>query len=109
MYIAVEEALAGQLTDIWGRMQRVKNDRRVQDILNDPEFQQNMQSGNPVALLTNSRLLELADIVFSDEAVASETGGQGGSGIQAASKETKIYSWTDENGQTHFSDVDPER
>ena len=65
---AVEAVLAEKLTDTWGRVQRVKNDARVQEILSDPEFVHKIQSGNPVDMLSNSQLLELADIIFSDTA-----------------------------------------
>ncbi len=63
---SVETALANQLTDIWSRVQRVKNDQRVQEILADTEFQQKIHSGNPLDLLSNAKLLELADIVFEE-------------------------------------------
>ena len=120
----MQDALAGQVTDIWGRMQRVKNNARVQEILNDPEFQQGVQSGNPMALLTNPKLLEFADIVFADEA-ATDSGDFEGNGLrdgQSTSdnankssqstepqKETKIYRWVDENGRVHFSDQEQGR
>ena len=51
-------------------MQRVKNDARVQEIVSDPQFQQKLQSGNPLDLLTDLRLLELANIIFADPEAA---------------------------------------
>lgn len=63
----VETALANQLTSIWLRMQHIKNNPRAQEILEDAEFQQKIQSGNPVDLLTNAKLLELADMIFKDK------------------------------------------
>ena len=113
---AVEIELASQITDIWGRMQRMKDDKRVQEILSDPEFQQKIQSGNPVDMLSNSKLLELADIIFADESPANMNGsGQqnkqtntaqadNSSTEKPAKKGTLIYSWTDKNGKTHYSD-----
>lgn len=110
-----EDALAIQLSDVWMRTQRVKNDTRVQEILNDPEFRQNMLSGNPVSMLTDSQLLELADIIFSDEAAADREPGNAETHTQNQVGETakpvkpqKIYQWTDENGDVHFSNVDPD-
>ncbi len=102
---AMEAALATQLTDIWGRMQRVKNDQRIQAILEDPEFQQKIQSGNPVDLLTNTRLIELADIIFEDK---SEDAIAESDDSNSSIKEKTIYSWTDENGKVHYSDKAPE-
>jgi uncharacterized membrane protein required for colicin V production len=108
-------ALAGQIIDIRARMLRMKNDRRVQEILADPEFQKKIQSGNPLDLLTNAPLLELADIIFSDSAAPAETVNnetshiQPDSGLIDLSKEKfKLYSWTDKDGQIHYSDVEPE-
>lgn len=110
---AMEAALAGQLVDIWGRMQRVGNNKRVQEIVNDPEFQKKIQSSNPVDLLTNTALLELADIIFSDVTVPENTADKESSGAQPDSfvpvtpkKEITIYSWVDENGRIHYSDVE---
>ena len=109
-----ELILATRITEIWGRVERVKNDGRVQEILNDPEFQQKVQSGNPVDMLTNPRLLELANIIFSDTLTPEEQGDVESGGVQtdpdlpkASPKKAKIYSWTDENGRLHISDIKP--
>jgi uncharacterized membrane protein required for colicin V production len=121
-----EVVLATQMSDIWLRMEQVKNDQRVQEILNDPEFQQKIESGNPVTLLTNTRLLELAGIVFSDtgkqdqsepdqsaleglqsgvtESLRKEVPKQELSKQASPEKETVIHQWVDENGRIHFSD-----
>lgn len=64
---SAETALADQMTGIWTHVQNTKNDARVQEILNNPEFQAKIRSDNPVDILTNTRLLELANIIFSDE------------------------------------------
>jgi len=109
---AVETALAEQLTDIWGRVHRVRNDQRVQEILNDPEFQQKIQSGNPIDLLTNARLLELADIIYADEALPGDESDsvKPESSQQPSSEEkVKIFSWVDEDGRIHYSDSEDEQ
>jgi len=110
-----QTALASQITNIWGRVSRVKSDQRVQEILNDPEFQQKIQSGNPIDLLTNARLLELADIIFSNSAAPDQAGNNDANSIQpdGSSKEiskkgTKIYRWTDKDGRIHYTDVNPD-
>lgn len=105
----VDAELARQLTATWGRARRVESDPRVQAILADPEFRGALDSGNPVALLTNSQLLELADIVFADEP-ADGMPGQASSGGPAdgpAAEPTEIYQWTDSSGRIHFSDQEP--
>ena len=105
---AVEAALASNITDIWGRMQRVQDNQRVQEILADPEFQQKINSGNPLDLLTNAKLMELADIIFSDDtlpndadSIPTEDGTQ-----NTPKKGTAVYSWTDKNGRVHYGDVE---
>ena len=102
----LEAELARQLTDTWGRTQQVKNDPRVQAILADPEFQATLDSGNPVDLLTNHQLLELANIIFADEVTAA-TATQSTAGISAVNppkEQTEIYQWTDSSGRIHYSD-----
>lgn len=107
---ALDVALATQLTDIWGRAQRVKNNQRVQEIIGDAEFQQRIRSGNPLDLLTNDKLLELADIIFAEDAPPGRSGtGQSGGARQARPKsEKKLYRWVDDKGNIHYSDVDPD-
>ena len=102
----LEAELARQLTDTWGRAQQVKNDPRVQAILTDPEFRAALDSGNPVDLLSNRQLLELADIIFADEAAVT-TSGQSLAGESEASpseEPAEIYQWTDSSGRIHYSD-----
>ena len=104
-----ETRLAEQFTDIWARAQRVQNNPRVQAIVADPEFRATLDSGNPVALMTDSRLLELAEIIFADESVPSATDRSNAQGPDApAAAPTEIYQWTDSSGRVHFSDEKPE-
>jgi hypothetical protein len=109
----VDVVLATQLTDIWARAQRAKNDPRVQAILADAEFQQSIRSGNPLDLLGNEKLIEMADIIFSDEtdpaSVQQGAGSeQSGSVLQPAENVKKLYKWTDDSGRTYYSDVKPD-
>ena len=106
----LEAELARQLTNTWGRAQRVKNDPEVQAILADPEFRAALDANNPVALLTNRQLLELADIIFADE-TATQTPDQVlavESEDSVANEPTEIYQWTDSSGRIHYSDNKPE-
>jgi uncharacterized membrane protein required for colicin V production len=104
----MEADLARQMVDIWGKTQRVQNDQRVQEILSDPEFQQKIQSGNPLDLLSNARLLELADIIFAEGATPESAAGKQAGGTEPVNetgkKGTLIYSWTDKDGRVHYSD-----
>jgi uncharacterized membrane protein required for colicin V production len=107
----LDAELARQLTDTWGRTQQVKNDPRVQAILADPEFQAALDSDNPVDLLTNHQLLELADIIYADEAIAATPGQSttdqstaGTSAVNLPKEPTEIYQWTDSSGRIHYSD-----
>jgi uncharacterized membrane protein required for colicin V production len=118
----LEAGLARQLTDIWARAQQVRNEPRVQAILADPGFQAALDSNNPVDLLTNPQLLELADIIFADEATTATAGqstadtsvataDQSTAGTSAANppkEPTEIYQWTDSSGRIHYSDQKPE-
>jgi len=109
---AVEKVLAQNITHLWGRVQRVKNDPRVQEILADPEFQQKINSTNPIDLLSNPKLLELADIVLGDDATGGSgdnndaTGGESGN-LSEAKPASEIFTWTDGDGRVHYSDTDP--
>jgi uncharacterized membrane protein required for colicin V production len=102
----LDAELARQLTDTWGRTQQVNNDPRVQAILADPEFQAALDSDNPVDLLTNHQLLELADIIYADETIAatSDQSTAGTSAVNPPKEPTEIHQWTDSSGRIHYSD-----
>jgi len=105
-----EAELARQLTDTWGRAQQIKNDPRVQTILADPEFRAALDSDNPVDLLTNHQLLELADIIFADETIVatSDLLTAGTSAVIPQKEPGEIHQWTDSSGRIHYSDQKPE-
>ncbi len=112
---AVDAALATRLTDIWGRAQRAKNNKRVQEIIADAEFQEKIRSGNPLDLLTNDKLLELADIIFADEADPAVAPDQTSVNVEPGNKQPvkpksdkKLYRWVDDSGRIYYSDVKPE-
>jgi uncharacterized membrane protein required for colicin V production len=118
----LEAKFARQLTDIWVRTQQIKKDPRVQAIVADPGFQATLDSDNPVDLLTNQQLHELADILFADEAMvatpdqstadtsaaAPDQSAAGTSAVNPPGKPTEIYQWTDSSGRVHYSDQKPE-
>jgi hypothetical protein len=118
----LEAKFARELTLTWKRSQQIKNDPRVQAILADPGFQAALNSDNPVDLLTNQQLHELADIIFIDEAIAptpeQSTAGTGvtaadqsitePSAIKPPKEPTEIHQWTDSSGRIHYSDKKPE-
>ena len=103
-----EAMLAQKFSDIWGRAERVKDNPRVREILSNPEFQQKLNSGNPLDLLSNGELLELTNIVLSADGAAtsepSNTSGQTNQTKPAA----KVYTWTDSTGRIHYSDTPPD-
>lgn len=101
---AGEAQLAAKFSDIWLRVQRVKNDQRVQEIINNPEFTQKLQNADTLALLRNGQLMELAGIILSDDAAAAPP-------AQTEEEKpippTRVYSWKDANGRLQYSDKDP--
>lgn len=116
-----ELIMAGQVGNLWNRVEAVKNDPEAQRILQDPEFQSALQSKNPTRLLSNDKFIALAKIVLSAENQKIDlnsinTIDLGGNDSEPSlidklvsrTKKTKapskMYSWVDENGKTHYSD-----
>lgn len=102
---AAETLLAEKIVDIWRRMERVKNNRRVQEILEDAEFQRKIQSGNPLDFLTNAQLLELANILFDENTKNRPVSADQ---TETSREPTAIYRWVDESGKVHYSDKSPD-
>lgn len=122
--ISGEQAAAEKMVAAWQRADSLKHDPRIIAIISDPEFQQQLNSPNKLALMMNPKLNQLTEIIFSSETPAANgtekyevidrekssvnstqisTGTD--SGITTEKKPpTKIYRWTDENGRVHYSD-----
>jgi hypothetical protein len=118
---AGSQAAAEKMVQAWNRVQTIKHDPRVIAIINDPEFQQQLNSSNKLPLMMNPKLNQLTEIIFSSETMpangmgnyqiqdinaaatntASTTNKESGEDSKPA---TTIYRWTDENGQVHYSD-----
>ena len=111
------EAAAEKMVAAWRRAQMIKHDPRVIAIINDPEFQQQLNSTNKLPLLANPKLNQLATIIFDNNTIAAN--GMGSyeiqdvnentpstttSGTEEEKPATTIYRWTDDNGQVHYSD-----
>ncbi len=97
----------------WQQIQVMQSDPRVQAIINDPEFQQQLQADNKLPLLMNPKLNTLAEIIFVEgadklEAVQEDAEirikeiQRGDDAI--LEEEGTIYRWVDENGQVQYSD-----
>jgi uncharacterized membrane protein required for colicin V production len=128
-----EEIIAKTMSKAWQRANAIKDDPRVLEIINDPDFQQKMNSTNKMAMMTDPRVKALADIIFDEE----ESNLQKQASINASVDveenttdinttevsttevsttevstteksswtEPTIYKWKDEQGVTHFSDA----
>lgn len=110
------QAAAEKMVYAWNRVQMLKHDPRVIAIVTDPEFQQQLNATNKLPLMMNPKLNQLTQIIFSQKTIAAN--GMSGyevvdqtqyqpadsKGEDSTDTPTRIYRWTDENGQVHFSD-----
>lgn len=124
------QATAEKMIAAWQRVNHLKHDPRIIAIINDPEFQQQLNSPNKLSLMMNPKLNQLAELIFSQETQA--TNGMGNYKVHGYevhdydkhSKDepgsaqysnpadpatenkppTKIYRWTDADGNVHYSD-----
>lgn len=60
-----DEVVAKAVIDSWQGFQRARNDERVQEIINDPDFQRKLQAGDKISLMTDPQLQELTEAFFS--------------------------------------------
>ena len=125
---AAQQAAAEKMVAAWQKVDTLKSDPRVLQILNDPAFQQQLNSPNKLSLMMNPRLRELTEIIFNSQGNTTTPSNsvkntnyhieditQPHPGEQTPSpaadseqgnttREEKIYRWKDANGKTHFSD-----
>lgn len=106
---------AKKITLGWQRVQLMKNDPRVQSIVNDPEFRAQMQAENKLPLLANPKLNELAEIIFvdgtgsiaafnADNQITIKEIQKGADASVTEGEAGTVYRYTDEHGQVHYSD-----
>ena len=126
--------VAEKMTFVWRRMQYMKNDPRVQEILRDPEVYNLIQQQNPAALIVNPKVHKLIGIIMQDQPemenfdftqfIGTEiaprverennpaTAGQEGGGeltereyVAPAPREPDvIYKWYDDSGAVRYTD-----
>ncbi|MDO3386564.1 CvpA family protein [Gilvimarinus sp. SDUM040013] len=103
---------AQKIAQGWQRIESMKNDPRVQKIVNDPEFQRKLKSDNKMALLTSPQLNDLAGIIFVEG--AGSVGAIDGhdtvrikdmdANSDADRTEGTVYRYVDKNGNVRYSD-----
>lgn len=112
------QAAAEKMVLAWNRVQLIKHDPRIIAIVNDPEFQQQLNSPNKLPLMMNPKLNQLTQIIFNQETipvngmsnyeVIDVNTNQPATADQQNAEQnqtpTQIYRWTDENGRVHYSD-----
>lgn len=108
--------IASQMSFFWQRMDSLRTDERVIDILNDPEVKVLVEKQNTAALLTNKKIQSLISIVMEEDKKNSIDGHKSTSDTsskssiqqtaqQSTDTEVKtIYKWRDENGKTRYTD-----
>lgn len=126
---SVDAEMAQQFVNIWGRTQRIKDNPRVQEIVGNPGFQRKLQTGDPMALLGSAELLELSQIIFSDQTApdnaapapagnhatgedadtrpAAESKSAAAGAVTNQNRPKTLYRWEDENGRVFFTDEKP--
>jgi len=97
--------LAEQISHLSRRAELIKNDKQVRAILDDPEFQQQLQSGNPALLLNNKDFVTLLNLLTRDLPTMSTPNSPVTIPPQ---NEPTIYRWVDDEGKVHYGDRKPE-
>ena len=102
-----EQALAQQVSQLWRRSEQIKTDSRVRAILEKPEFQQQLKSGNPAALLNNKDFMTILNILLHEAPPPVELQ-ESQNNQNTPNTEPAIYRWVDAEGNVHYGDRPPE-
>lgn len=108
-----DQMLAEQLASAWGRLQSLRDDPPLEEVMNDPELREKLAEGDSIGLLSDPRFARLLQ-AFEGGAESSPPAGSGyefpqaTTGGQPADREPgAIYRWRDAEGQLHMSDSPP--
>ena len=129
---ASDEQLANTFATLFQRSQAMQHDPEIQKLLQDPELREQLESNNPIALLTNPKATKLLQALLqppqhtpdpfienTDSMLADfdtqrppsmpqvETEQPAQAYSQPASRE--YQRWVDAEGQVHFGDPDKSR
>ncbi|WP_086933554.1 CvpA family protein [Agarilytica rhodophyticola] len=109
--------VASQMSFVWRRMDTLRSDERVIEILNDAEVMALVEKQNTVALLANKKVQTLITIVMEEGGPSSPDGANSAHtvasepiepvplGQSVLEHKTKvIYKWQDEKGNTRYTD-----
>ena len=67
----LDQDVAEVVVKAWSRVNEIKNDPRVVAIINDPEFQKQLNSANTMSLMANPKLKNLLDIIAGNDSAAN--------------------------------------
>ncbi|MBU2986389.1 CvpA family protein [Saccharophagus degradans] len=115
----INETLAHNMTFVWRRMEYLKTNPEVQQILNDPEVIKLVQDKNPLNIMFNAKVSRLVDLIMQEDSAmeshdftqlkpGNPLGGLGEVKPEASRtvKPVKIYKWVDDNGNMQYTDYD---
>ncbi|WGP00054.1 CvpA family protein [Saccharophagus degradans] len=115
----INETLAHNMTFVWRRMEYLKTNPEVQQILNDPEVIKLVQDKNPLNIMFNAKVSRLVDLIMQEDSAmeshdftqlkpGNPLGGLGEVKPEASHtvKPVKIYKWVDDNGNMQYTDYD---
>ncbi len=108
-----DQQLAELLVTYWHRAEHLSRDQELQKLLQDPELQEKLQQGNPMAVLTHpggrkllSALLKPIDenTNMQNSSTSSAEPSSEQSHREPATSLDAVHQWVDDEGRTHFSD-----
>lgn len=115
----INETLAHNMTFVWRRMEYLKTNPEVQQILNDPEVIKLVQDKNPLNIMFNAKVSRLVDLIMQEDSAmeshdftqlkpGNPLGGLGEIKPEASRtvKPVEIYKWVDDNGNMQYTDYD---
>lgn len=115
----INETLAQNMTFVWRRMEYLKTNPEVQQILSDPEVHKLVQDKNPLNIMFNAKVSRLVDLIMQEDpamdnhdftqsqpAQAQPSNGVGQSNVVRPVKPVKIYKWMDDQGNMQYTDYE---
>lgn len=114
-----QEELATTVSSAFTRMDRLRRDPKIRNILQDPELQRQIQNKDYFALFANPKFAEILEAFQSSQTEDADRGAvqdspdtskapadDGGADYPEAS--SKVYHWVDDEGRHHYSDKKPD-
>jgi hypothetical protein len=105
---ANDRYLAEKMTFVWQKVQSVKDNPELIELMSDPDVKSTLESGNTFAVMTNPKVQRVLAVIMESGLASQQSSehSRAQTDDRSQSATTDVYRWRDDHGQIQYSDWD---